>query len=322
MPSEIWTEKYRPSKLDNILCNGNELELITLLVRSDHPLPHLLFYGVEGIGKTTIALAIAKEVLGKYFRTNSLIINASLKGGIDTVRERIVSFGRQTTIGGSPFKIIIMEEYDNASKQNQQSLRKVMEDFAKNNRFILTANFEKKIIAPIKSRCAIFHIKPLKMEQIRERLQYIAKKEQVQITDKAIFALAKSSRGRMRNGINLLAKYAILNRPIKFADVAREGANSEIGVFLKAVFSSKSITQGMTVMFQLFEDQGYTEEELIEEVMQKFMKSKFSDKIKSKVAQISANTSYQIAVGSPPEVAIMGFLGKLYDLSLKLKKRE
>lgn len=321
MGNAIWTEKYRPRRLENILCNGKEIELLTLLVKSNRPLPHILLYGVEGTGKTTTANAIARQKLGKEWKENTMQLNASTDRGIDVVRNQIEKFGRQKMIGGARFKILILDEYDNATPANQQGLRKTMETFAQNNRFILCCNYVNRVISPIKSRCAIYQLRPLKTDQVYQRLKYIATEEKVNIADKALAAISKAAKGRLRNGINTLAKYAVMTTRIEYKDVANEVNHTGVKTLLKVLLTENNFKQAVTEMIHLFENDGLTETDLIEAVLDLTINSSMSSGLKAKICLACMEVSYQIASGAPPEVQAHGFLAKIYNIGVNLKKK-
>ncbi|HDD05185.1 MAG TPA: replication factor C small subunit, partial [Candidatus Aenigmarchaeota archaeon] len=164
---EIWTEKYRPKTLDEVVGQEKVVEKLKAFVRAKN-LPHLLFAGPAGTGKTTCALAIARELYGEEWRDNLLELNASDERGIDTIRTKVKEFARTKPIGDFPFKIILLDEADALTRDAQQALRRTMENFSSTCRFILDCNFSSKIIEPIQSRCAIFRFKPLEKEAIQK----------------------------------------------------------------------------------------------------------------------------------------------------------
>ena len=153
MDSAIWTEKYRPSTFQEIKGQKEIIEKIQAFVASKN-LPHLLFSGPAGVGKTTLALVIAKQLFGEHWRENTLELNASDERGIDVVRVKVKDFARTKAIGEVPFKLIYLDESDALTKEAQQALRRTMENYTKTCRFILSCNYSSKIIDPIQSRCA------------------------------------------------------------------------------------------------------------------------------------------------------------------------
>src|SRR3989339_394548 len=165
MDSAIWTEKYRPASFEEIRGQKEIVEKISAFVKSGN-MPHLLFSGPAGVGKTTLALVIAKRLFGENWRQNTLELNASDERGIDVVRVKVKDFARTKSIGDVPFKLIYLDESDALTKEAQQALRRTMENYTQTCRFILSCNYSSKIIDPIQSRCAVFRFKPLEKKDM------------------------------------------------------------------------------------------------------------------------------------------------------------
>ena len=159
MESTIWTEKYRPGTFEEIKGQQEIVEKLKAFVETKN-MPHLLFSGPAGVGKTTLALVVAKQLFGENWRQNVLELNASDERGIDVVRVKVKDFARTKAIGDVPFKLIYLDESDALTKEAQQALRRTMENYTATCRFILAANYSSKIIDPIQSRCAVFRFRP------------------------------------------------------------------------------------------------------------------------------------------------------------------
>src|SRR3989338_5396498 len=213
MESSIWTEKYRPSKFEEIKGQKEFVEKIAAFVRSGN-MPHLLFSGPAGGGKTTLSLVIAKQLFGEHWRENTLELNASDERGIDVVRVKVKDFARTKAIGDVPFKIILLDESDALTRDAQQALRRTMENYTKTARFILLANYSSKILYPIQSRCAVFRFKPLSKEEILSLIDDIAQREGLTIAAETKRALADIAEGDCRRLENILQSCAVLQKDI------------------------------------------------------------------------------------------------------------
>ena len=199
---EIWIEKYRPQTLDDVHGHEDIVDRLQSYVAADD-LPHLLFAGPAGVGKTTSATAIARAVYGDDWRGNFLELNASDQRGIDVVRDRIKNFAR-SSFGGYDYRIIFLDEADSLTSDAQSALRRTMEQFSDNTRFILSCNYSSQIIDPIQSRCAVFRFTPLSDEAIDGQIREIAEAEGIELTDDGLDALVYAASGDMRRAINSL----------------------------------------------------------------------------------------------------------------------
>jgi len=199
----IWTEKYRPKKFEDLVGQDDILKKVESLTKSLN-IPHMLFAGPAGTGKSTLALIVVKELFGISWKENYLELNASDERGIDVVRQKVKDFARTKAIGNVPFKIIFLDEADALTKEAQQALRRTMESFTGTCRFVMSCNYSSKIIDPIQSRCAVFRFKLLEKKDIEKIIKIIAEKESLQIDEPATESLYEGSEGDCRRVINLL----------------------------------------------------------------------------------------------------------------------
>jgi len=201
--SEIWTEKFRPKNFDEIVGQSDIIKRVHSLTNSMN-IPHMLFAGPAGVGKSTLALIVVRELFGERWKENYLELNASDERGIDVIRQKVKDFARTKAISSVPFKVIFLDEADALTNEAQNALRRTMENYTSNCRFILSCNYSSKIIDPIQSRCAVFRFRLLEKKDIEKIVRRISDREKLRIDDKAVEALFEVSEGDCRRVINLL----------------------------------------------------------------------------------------------------------------------
>ena len=199
----VWVEKYRPRKLSEIVGQRAIVERLESYVRT-RSMPHMLFAGPAGSGKTTCAMTLARELYVDGWRDNLIELNASDERGIDVVRGKIKDFARAATIGRDEFKIIFLDEADSLTSDAQAALRRTMERYTATCRFILSCNYSSKIIEPIQSRCAVFRFKPLLEQDVKEYLMRIAAAEGLDLQQDGVEAIISIAAGDLRKATNIL----------------------------------------------------------------------------------------------------------------------
>ena len=206
----IWTEKYRPNKFEEVFGQDEIVKRVKNLTNSLN-IPHMLFAGSAGTGKSTLAIIVARELFKEYWKENYLELNASDARGIDVIRQEVKNFARTKSLGSVPFKIIFLDEADALTKEAQQALRRTMENYTNTCRFILSCNYSSKIIDPIQSRCVVFRFKLLEYKDIEKVLKKIAENEKLNIDERALKALYECSEGDCRRAINLVQASASIS---------------------------------------------------------------------------------------------------------------
>jgi len=210
LENTIWTEKYRPHIFGELLGQDEIVKRVENLTKSLN-IPHLLFAGPAGTGKSSLALIIVKNLFGESWKENYLELNASDTRGIDVVRQEVKNFARTKSLGSVPFKVIFLDEADALTREAQQALRRTMENYTNTCRFILSCNYSSKIIDPIQSRCAIFRFRLLERKDIFKKIKEIAEKEKLAIDEQAMISLYEASEGDCRRMINLLQSTASIS---------------------------------------------------------------------------------------------------------------
>lgn len=299
MEHSIWIEKYRPGTFDEIKGQKQIVEKIRALVKKQN-LPHLLFTGPAGVGKTTLAIVIAKELFGETWHDNFLELNASDERGIDVIRVKVKDFARTKAMGNVPFKIIYLDESDALTKEAQQALRRTMENYTSNCRFVLAANYSSKIIDPIQSRCAAFRFKPLDKKEIFELIDLIAKKEALKVEEKAKDALFNISNGDCRKLENVMQSCSSISATITEENVysmASFANPQEIGQILKLALSQK-FESARDEMQKTMIKYGLAGIDLIKQIQVEIWKLDIDDKRKVELIDKCGEIEFRMVEGS------------------------
>jgi replication factor C small subunit len=265
-PNLPWIEKYRPTKLEEVEGQKEIIKVLQSYVKNK-TMPNLMFTGQAGIGKTSCAVALAKEFFGEKFNQNFLELNASDDRGIDVVRETIKDFAR-TLAFDSNFKIIFLDESDALTIDAQQALRRTMERYAKTCRFILSCNYSSKIIEPIQSRCVVLRFNQLSAKEIEEKIKKIAHAEKIELEKEAINAIIYVSQGDMRKAINVMQAAASLHQKItekSIYDVAARARPEEIKEMMKQALTGKFL-EARQNLDKLMYEHGMSGEDVINQM--------------------------------------------------------
>jgi replication factor C subunit 3/5 len=198
-----WVEKYRPKDINEIISNEQNINIIKNMLLNGS-LPHLLFHGTSGTGKTSLIIALAKKIYKNNMNLMVMKLDASDVRGINSVREEIKGFAEKKNMFKKGVKLIILDEADSMTFDAQFALRRIIEKYSESTRFCLICNYENKIIPAIRSRCANFRFNPIKITDIILVLQNICNKEKLNINDESINIIALLSNGDLRKSINLL----------------------------------------------------------------------------------------------------------------------
>jgi replication factor C small subunit len=213
-----WTEKYRPNSLKDVIGQTDIVKRLDSFVKSGN-FPNMIFSGSAGIGKTTCAIAMANDLYKEKINGAFKELNASDARGIDVIRGEVKEFARTISLAEIPVKIIFLDEADALTADAQHALRRTMEKFSSETRFILSANYASKIIEPIQSRCVIFKFKPLNESDMKQYINRIVEGEDLKLSEEAINALIYTSEGDLRKLTNTLQGAAMRSKEISESDI-------------------------------------------------------------------------------------------------------
>jgi replication factor C small subunit len=311
---EIWVEKYRPRTLDEIVGQEEVVARLKGYVERKN-IPHLLFAGPPGTGKTASAIALTRDIFGEDWRDNFIEMNASDERGIDVVRHKIKEFARTAPIN-APFKIIFLDEADALTADAQAALRRTMEMYSRICRFILSCNYVSRIIEPIQSRCAVFKFKPVPPSAMKKRLLEICKNEGVDITDDGLEALIYISGGDFRKAINALQGAAALNRVVDANTVYQITATArpeELRELLKTALNGKFL-EAREILDKLMVEYGMSGEDVISQLFKEIISLSIDEKLKVQLIDKLGEIDFRLTEGSHERIQLDSYLAFLSNV--------
>ncbi len=317
----MWTEKYRPRSLSNIVDQEEIVNRLKSFVKAQN-VPNCIFAGPPGTGKTTAALCLAQDLYGLGYREYLMELNASDERGINVVRETVKTFARTKSIGKVSFKILILDEADNMTGDAQQALRRTMERYTETARFILIANYSGKIIEPIQSRCAPFRFTYLPREHAVNRIKYIAENESLTVKEDGLEAILEISGGDLRRATNILQTAATVGKPINeetvYSVVGRANPADVQGMLLTAL--NGDFVEARKKLREMLLKYGLAGTDIIGQIHSETFRLNVPDKWKVKLADVIGEVDFRLLQGSNEEIQLSALLAKLVEAGAEIKR--
>ena len=294
---ELWVEKYRPQTLEEYVGNETIKNKIADYLKQGS-IQNLLFHGVAGTGKTTLAKLIAKNL-----NCDLLYINASDERGIDTIRDKIIPFA--SSMSFNDVKIVILDEADYITPQAQATLRNTIESCSKTTRFIFTCNYLERIISPLQSRCQTFEITPPSKEQVTNQVNNILSKEG--INEKIPLEIINTYYPDIRKIINTI-QGSVVDGQIKIDNTSLK--NTQLGGLIVDALIRKA---KLTEIRQILADSGAREfDDLFKYIYDK-SSVLFGNK-EGEAILIIAKYQYEYTFVLEKEICVAAMLNKLLDI--------
>ena len=312
-----WVEKYRPRLLDDVVNQEGIIKRLKQFIK-DKSMPHLIFAGPAGTGKTTSALAMVRELYGnkKAINITFLELNASDARGIDVIRTYIKDFAKAKPPSDISFKILILDEADNMTAPAQQALRRTMEKYTRNCRMILICNYSNKIIPPIQSRCVVFRFSSLGNEDIKNRVKFVANKEGINISPDGLNALVDVSKGDCRRAINYLQSCGTISKDIDqdvIFRVAGEVPPERIREVLKTALKGQ-LQFSLKLLNDITREYGLSGVNIVKNLHREIYDLDVLEEIKIELTKILAEFEYRLSQGGTEEIQLQALLANIVML--------
>jgi len=306
--TDLWAEKYRPKEFSELFGQEEIVSRARAFVESKN-MPHLLFAGPAGTGKSSLSLIIVKKIFGADWKSNYLELNASDERGIDVVRQKVKDFARTKSLSGN-FKIIFLDEADALTREAQQALRRTMEMFTSTCRFILSCNYPSKIIDPIQSRCAVFRFKQLGQKAIDQIVKNIAQKENLRLEENVLEILYKVSNGDCRRLMNILQASAVINKSLSsqlISEIAKTSKIHEVRNVIETALNGNFISARDSLLSIMLE-QSIPGLDIIKAIMKEIPSLEIDDKIKVKLIEKCGEAEFRLVEGSDEFIQLEALL--------------
>src|SRR3989344_4415292 len=312
--NNLFIEKYRPSKFEDIVGQEIIVERVKAMTEQEN-IPHMLFSGPPGTGKTTMALIVAKTLFKDNWKENFLETNASSDRGIDVIREQVKNFAKTRPIGNNLPKIIFLDEADALTRDAQNALRRTMEQYSENARFILSANYSSKIIDPIQSRCTAFRFKLLNNNDIKKIINKIVKNEKLKMDDKTIDILYNVSEGDVRRAENILQTCSSISNNITeklILDIVASANPKEIKEVLEYCIKNNFV-KARDKLLEIMLKQGLSGLDIIKQIQKEILELNINENKKLDFIDKCGEIEFRMVEGSDEFIqlqSLMAFMSK------------
>jgi len=304
-----WIEKYRPTNLSEVISHDSKVEVLNKLIEK-REIPHLLFYGQSGTGKTSSILALAKQMYGPNYKRYILELNASDDRGIEIVRSKIPTFAKTKT---DDLRLVILDEADAMTSDAQSALRRIMELYIKNCRFCLICNNINKILPGIQSRCAKMRFGVLDRDSIRRKLADIIEKEQMNVEKEAIDELLEIQQD-FRQILNTLQCL----KSIRFGEIIRRQdvsdylgkPNNQLVKTIVKVLEEEPFKKAYAYLIDLHRENKICMIDLIQNIVNYMIdRDDMTEQRRSMILDGLAKIEYRMITGSDSEIQLASLVG-------------
>jgi len=317
LPFEIWTEKYRPRSFSEVVNQEHVVERLKAFVK-EGSIPHMIFAGPPGCGKTVCAEIIARELFKENWHQNFQSTNASDMRGIDVIRTRIKNFARIKPIN-APFKIIFLDESDALTPDALNALRRILEMYSDITRFIFSCNYSSRIIPPIQSRCCLFRFHPLSKKDTFTYLARIIKAEKLKVSEDALEAIYSISEGDLRKATNLLQASSALGKKITgdiVYEVASRARPADVKEMLELALKGK-FEEARKKLQDMLLRQGLSGSDIISSIHREIYSLDLPDETKVQLVEKCGEYDFRISEGGNELIQLEALLAQFLLFSKK-----